>query len=409
MQRSASEEGDEGRGWSVGACRRLVARPAMLAARRGWLCVQQRAAVGAAKLLSLSREASSRAAVAPAARAQSRSLLAHSTPLDRDSTHASWSGHSDGGEQLTRAAATAQRRPIWVRERAVAFNSQPSEQSERRLTSLWLHPRPQIGLSLQPALDLPTRASSLRRSSSALSPLPSMQPEIWFRTLPATTKTYFVASIITALLLRFWPDLIASYLPIDWDRILGHNGFPELWRLSSNFLVFGGLLMTAWQLGVLVTYFRAMELECYRSPRGAVDFLALLTLGAVMILAVSFFFWPGLAFGGPALLFFILFLYSRRDPLALCCIIRWCHFTRQWLPFVHLAILYVLGTNWALALLGIALGVIVHVVQTHTPLGKLRLPESVYAMGSKLGVGHGRDAWQVVRSAPGHVLGAGQS
>ena len=233
-----------------------------------------------------------------------------------------------------------------------------------------------------------------------------MQPEIWFRTLPATTKTYFVASIVTALLLRVWFDPIAAYLPLDWGRIFGaHGGLPELWRLSSNFLVFGGLLMSAWQLGLMVTYFRAMELEYYRSPRGAVEFLVLLMLGASLILATSYFLWPGLAFGGPALLFFILFLYSRRDPYATCCIIRWCHFTRQWLPFVHLAILFVCGTNWGLASLGIALGAIVHALQVHTPLGKMRLPESVYSLGSQLGVGHGRDAWQVVRTAPGHVLG----
>ena len=137
------------------------------------------------------------------------------------------------------------------------------------------------------------------------------------------------------------------------------------------------------------------------------EFLAWLCLGGSLTILSSFALWPELRFGGPTLVHFMLFLYSRRNLHASCSFIGWLPYTRQYLPFVHVAILYLLGTNWALASYGVALGMLVRAMQVYTPLGRCSLPEPLYKLGAQLGLGHASQEWQVrARAIPGYVLGS---
>jgi hypothetical protein len=203
---------------------------------------------------------------------------------------------------------------------------------------------------------------------------------------------YFTASLLVSSLLFFqwtagalWP-----LLGLDWPRV---TSSLQLWRLSTNFLVLGASMMsTVWQAGLLGCYLGQFQREKrFASARGSVEFLMMLLVGAVLILAVSYFFWPELSFGGPALLFWMLTLFSRMQPEARVCFVHpSLEFSRQWLPLVHVCFLYCCGSNWALASLGAGLAYIAMTVQIRTPLGRWLekgLPEPLYALGPAMGLG----------------------
>lgn len=74
-----------------------------------------------------------------------------------------------------------------------------------------------------------------------------MEPQVWFGSLPRITKTIFTSAIGIAILLRCntgaW-----GLVGVDWTMVAGRM---QLWRLFSNFLVFGSLMASAWQIGLL--------------------------------------------------------------------------------------------------------------------------------------------------------------
>lgn len=74
-----------------------------------------------------------------------------------------------------------------------------------------------------------------------------MEPQLWYGSLPRITKTLFTTSICLALLLRFH-TAAWSFVGVDWAAVTGRL---QLWRLFSNFLVFGSLTASVWQIGLL--------------------------------------------------------------------------------------------------------------------------------------------------------------
>lgn len=145
-------------------------------------------------------------------------------------------------------------------------------------------------------------------------------------------------------------------------------------------------------------------MQYFRSARGAVQFLLLLLFGATLILVTSATVWPDLAFGSTALLFFVLSQYAARDPAAQCSLLGMLTFSRKWMPAVHLFLLFVTDVNWRLALLGCAFGYGLAAARAHTPLGRLALPEKLYALGPLLHLGDASSPWRVQRVA-GQRLG----
>jgi hypothetical protein len=231
-----------------------------------------------------------------------------------------------------------------------------------------------------------------------------MEPRLWYNTLPLQTKAYFTLSIFVTLLLHVYSPVL-HYLFLDRDLVLG--GF-EIWRLSTNFFVWGGLLMSAFQIGLLGHYFRSYELQYARSHREAFHFFLLLLLGSFLTVATSLSIWPDIRFGGPVLLFFVITIYAWRDPDAQAGLYGFT-VARMYLPLAHWALLYICGTNWTLAALGILYGLLsmYGLSFLHTQTG-LVLHPAVEAWGEKLKLGEATKVWQVNR-APGVRLGGAET
>jgi type IV secretory pathway TrbD component len=149
-----------------------------------------------------------------------------------------------------------------------------------------------------------------------------------------------------------------------------------------------------------------MERQYYLSGRGEVDWIILLLTTALAILGVSVAVWPELRFGGPVWLFAIMTMYSRRDPQAQASFLHWFTFSRRLLPVVHFAVLFLFQSNYLLALAGCAVGLLIHAVQTMTPVGKVRLPEFLYSLGPMVGLGDDNVGWRGQRNT-GVRLGGG--
>jgi len=214
--------------------------------------------------------------------------------------------------------------------------------------------------------------------------------ELWFHAMPRLTKLYFSATMLTAFLIYLSQMVGISlweWLSLDWGLVLGKL---QTWRLSSNFLVLGsGLLSSCWHAGLLGCYLAQMQQDKrFRTERGSVEFLALLLVGAVLILATSFLLWPELRFGGPALLFWMLTIFSRMQPEARTYFLHpKLEYSLQWMPLVHVVALYLARGSWALASLGAGLAYAAMTLQIRTPLGAWLdkgLPESLYALGPRL-------------------------
>jgi hypothetical protein len=231
-----------------------------------------------------------------------------------------------------------------------------------------------------------------------------MEPQLWYHTLPVQTKAYFTISILVTLLLQVYSQAL-QYVYLDRDLVL--SGF-EVWRLSTNFFVWGGLLMSAFQIGLLGHYFRSYELQYARSHREAFHFFLLLLLGSFLTVATSLSIWPDLRFGGPVLLLFVITIYAWRDPNAPAGLFGFT-VARKYLPFGHWAVLYICGTNWTLAALGILYGVLsmYGLSFLHSQTGLIVHP-SLDSLGEKLKLGEATKVWQVNR-APGVRLGGAET
>lgn len=230
-----------------------------------------------------------------------------------------------------------------------------------------------------------------------------MLPQLWYHTLPFLTKVYFTLSVLVTLGLQAHAPAV-QYLALDRDLVLS----GEVWRLSSNFFVWGGLLVSAFQIGLVGHYFRSFELEYARSHRDAFHFLLLVTTGALMTIATHFFVWPGLRFGGPVLLFFVLTIYAWREPNAPAGFFG-LTLARKWIVLGQWALLYICGTNWTLGALGILYGLVCMYLARflHTKAGLVVHP-ALDAFGERLKLGEATKVWQVNR-APGVRLGGAET
>lgn len=156
-------------------------------------------------------------------------------------------------------------------------------------------------------------------------------------------------------------------------------------------------------------YFRCLELEYYRSHRGAFEFLLQLILCLTLTLFTSYFIWNEIQFGGPILLFYVLTIYARRDGHTPASVFG-ITIGRRWLPYVYLFLLYVVQTNWTLALLGILFGHLTSIVIDFlSERTSIRLPTSLFVWGESLKLGDAHQPWQVDRRQTGNRLGGSET
>jgi len=175
-------------------------------------------------------------------------------------------------------------------------------------------------------------------------------PEEWFRSLPIVTRTYFVAAIATTTLVSLGV-INPYYLYLDFDLVFKF----QIWRLVTCFLFFGKFsLQFIFQIYILVRYFKYLEDGYFSGPRGTADFLVMIFFGSTIIVVIAFF-WSGLFFPGPALVFMTLYVWSRKDPHAAVMVYGF-RFEAWHFPFVLLVFSVLIGSSPVLDVVGIIVG-----------------------------------------------------
>jgi len=136
-------------------------------------------------------------------------------------------------------------------------------------------------------------------------------PEEWYATLPVITKYYFSLSLVVTLMADFLNIITPYHIHLEFYLIF--NKF-QLWRFISNFFFFGPVgLNFVFQIVILVRYFNMLEEGYYQGPRGTSDMIFMCLFGSTLFTLIAYF-WPGLYFLGPCLVFMVIYVWSRKDP-----------------------------------------------------------------------------------------------
>jgi len=180
--------------------------------------------------------------------------------------------------------------------------------------------------------------------------------------MPVLTKTYFVAAVATTTFVSFG-FLGVQWLYLDFDLVFRHF---QLWRLFTCFIFFGKFSLNfVFQIFILVRYMGMLESGYFMGNRGTAEMVWMMTFGAVNMLIVAYF-WPGLYFLGPAMVFMILYVWSRKDPYRQ--VIFWGFAFQAWhFPFVLAFVSILLGSSPILDFIGIAVGHLYHFLTDMVP------------------------------------------
>ena len=134
----------------------------------------------------------------------------------------------------------------------------------------------------------------------------------------------------------------------------------EVWRLFTCFVFFGPFSMGfAFNLYLLYNYSNAYETSPFssdgssRTDGTSADYCYMLLVGASLLLMISYFL-PQMILG-PALVFTIVYVWSRRHPNQPCAMFGF-KFQGQYLPWVYCAFSIIIGKSPTMNLMGIAVG-----------------------------------------------------
>jgi len=180
-------------------------------------------------------------------------------------------------------------------------------------------------------------------------------PEEWFKNLPVVTKYYFVAAVATTTLISL--GLVNPiYLYLDFDLVFRKF---QIWRLITCFMFFGKFsLPFLFQIYILVKYFQMLEDGYFVGSRGTADLIILMVFGWSVMLVIAYLL-EGLVFLGPALVFMVLYIWSRKDPYR--DVIFWGFRFQAWhFPFVLLLFGVLIGSSPVLDIVGIVVGHMYH-------------------------------------------------
>jgi Derlin-2/3 len=231
-------------------------------------------------------------------------------------------------------------------------------------------------------------------------------PEEWFKSLPIVTKAYFVGAVGTTVLVSM--GVISPFL-LFLDFELVFKKF-QIWRLLCNFLFFGKFGMPfLFNVVMLVRYCGKLETDYYSSlerGKSTADFVFMCLFGMTLMTVIAYF-WEGLAFLGPALVFMVIYVWSRKDPEQP--VNFWGFLFKAWhLPFVLLGVSMLLGSSPVLDIVGIVVGHLYHFLMDIVPKvynkNLLHCPEFIYQAFESRRAGGARPAtaWQ---RGQGHRLG----
>lgn len=187
-------------------------------------------------------------------------------------------------------------------------------------------------------------------------------PEQWFKNMPTITKTYFVAAVGTTILVQL--NIVdPEYLYLDFDLVFKKFQF---WRLVTCFLFFGKFsLPFIFQIFILVHYFQMLEQGYFIGNRGLAEMSFMLTFVGFLMLVFSYF-WGNLYFMGPALVFSVLYIWSRKDPYRP--VSFWGFAFSAWqFPFAMMIFHILLGASPLLDGVGIVLGHVYHFLMDIVP------------------------------------------
>lgn len=193
-----------------------------------------------------------------------------------------------------------------------------------------------------------------------------MDPQQWYKGLPAVTRYWLTAAVASALFARFGvisASTLAFYLPHALRKL-------QLWRFISTFLFFGGPSFP-WLINMVMLsrYVPALEDNPYPSCGGSrrgnlADFLYMLLFGGGVLLFIAWCM--TLPFMAQSLFFMVIYLWSKREPERDVTFYVF-HVKSQWLPWVMVAFSFIVGDDPVKDLLGIAAGHLYFFLQETLP------------------------------------------
>lgn len=177
-------------------------------------------------------------------------------------------------------------------------------------------------------------------------------PQQWFRDLPIITKILLCSTLFTAAATNFQfinpMNFIFSW-PMIWQKF-------QIWRLFTPF-VFAGGFSFPFLMHVYILYQNSLRYEQNPFNTGArgtsADYLFMLLFGMAILCIAAVIF--ELAVLSEALLYMIMYVWSRRDPVANVSIFGF-QFQASYLPWVYVVFRMLMGSSILLPLFGIGVG-----------------------------------------------------
>jgi len=188
-------------------------------------------------------------------------------------------------------------------------------------------------------------------------------PEEWFKNLPPITKTYLTSAVVTTALLMFG-SISPQQIYINYELVFKRF---EIWRLLTNFLFFGKFSFKfVFQMFILQSYMSMVETHRkYAGDRGRAEFIHMIIFMVLVLLLVGFLM-GGLPFLGQPLIFGVLYIWSRIDPIRE--VNYWGFKFKAWhLPFVLVVVGMLMGNSPIMDLIGIITGHTYHFAMNIIP------------------------------------------
>ncbi|KXS21877.1 Der1-like protein [Gonapodya prolifera JEL478] len=165
--------------------------------------------------------------------------------------------------------------------------------------------------------------------------------EQWFFDIPPLTRTYVTAVVAATLACQV--DLISPFHLYFNPDLIWKAG--QYWRIVTSFLYFGSLSVDfIFHIFFLLRYSRALEEESFRGRTA--DFIWMLLLAIVSIVGISHALPSSLPFLSQPLTFFLVYLWSRRNPFVRMNFLGLFTFTAPYLPFVLAGFSLLINNHW---------------------------------------------------------------
>jgi len=173
--------------------------------------------------------------------------------------------------------------------------------------------------------------------------------ETWYNNIPIITRTYLTLCAVTSFAVTF--DILSPYqLYLNFALIFRSS---QYWRLLSNFLFFDRFnLNFFFHIYFLYFYCRRLEENSFHGKSS--DFLYMMLFGCTLMLFVAPLF--DLPFLSQSLIMLLLYIWSRRNPLERLRLYGLFTIGAAYLPYIFLALTFMLGGNPIVDIVGILVG-----------------------------------------------------